>query len=31
MIIGGFRLVSHVVQLSGICPSCVSKEQEMFC
>jgi Fur family ferric uptake transcriptional regulator len=30
MMIGGFRLVSHVVQLSGICPSCVTKEEEMF-
>ena len=30
MMIKGFRLVSHVVQLSGICDSCVSKEKENF-
>ncbi len=30
MMIEGFRLVSHVVQLSGICDSCVSKEKEGF-
>jgi Fur family ferric uptake transcriptional regulator len=28
MMIEGFRLVSHVVQLSGICYSCESKEKE---
>lgn len=31
MMIGGFRLVSHVVQLQGICASCESKEKEIFC
>ena len=30
MMIDGFRLVSHVVQLNGICDSCVSKEKEII-